>query len=888
MALDTTLGQTLWNHSSTSDNSSPSTAKFADIDGDGDLDVLITVERAAGSQGSQVWKNDGSGNFTLHQTLTPMRIVDAWLVNIDGDAALELITRSYDAPVQIWQNNGSGTFSTSSTTVGAVTAAAVGDLDGDGDLDIFVGLKGSNTYEIYKNNGSGVFTQSSTVASGPGILDVALADLDKDGDLDAVTYEEGNGRILLNNGSGVFTSSSTFGDLYGSFVQAVDVTGDGYADPFVSGITGSSAPIRLYKNTGTGGLGTELQSFTALPVPTTFADVDGDGDIDGLGSAVLLNNGSGIFSDSGTVLQDPSFLSYGAPADGIVIGAGDVDGDGDIDLAIAFNSFESAGGGYYTYSSRVRIFLNNTVSSDSDGTLTGAGAVTEPVGLPASADTAGEAVNVFDFSLTDGGGGDGNALGVSSLVVQTSGTGDFGKVTWRLNGPDASNVTGTYNAGTNTITFSGLNISVNEGGSETYTVNAFFSNTTGLTEGQTYILSIDGDTDVTTTAGSTRMAVGQSAVNNGTGSVIAVDSTAPAVASAAVPTNATYVAGQHLDFTVTYNEAVTVNTTGGTPSITLTLDTGGTVQAAYIAGSGTNALTFRYTVAAGNLDANGIAAATSISLNGGTIRDGASNNAATTGIPFASTTGVLVDAVAPSVSSINPVGVATTNATSVQYTVTFTEAVTGVDKSDFVLMNTDITTMMGTVAAVSGSTYTVTVNGITGDGTLRLDLNNAGTGITDVAGNAIASGFTSGQTYTIDNTAPAAPIWPDLASASDSGTSNTDNITNDTTPTFTGTAEAGSRVTLYDSYGMTELGTATATGGNWAITSTTLAEGTYSIKVRATDTAGNVSAASTGLPVTIDTTAPHWVSPAMCPHSESARLPTSPSPSAKTLARHSP
>ena len=104
MALDITLGQTLWNHSSTSDNSSPSTAKFADIDGDGDLDVLITVEKASGSQGSQVWKNDGSGNFTLHQTLAPLRIVEAWLVNIDGDPALELITRSYDHPFQgVWK-----------------------------------------------------------------------------------------------------------------------------------------------------------------------------------------------------------------------------------------------------------------------------------------------------------------------------------------------------------------------------------------------------------------------------------------------------------------------------------------------------------------------------------------------------------------------------------------------------------------------------------------------------------------------------------------------------------------------------------------------------------------------------------------------------------------
>ena len=48
----------------------------------------------------------------------------------------------------------------------------------------------------------------------------------------------------------------------------------------------------------------------------------------------------------------------------------------------------------------------------------------------------------------------------------------------------------------------------------------------------------------------------------------------------------------------------------------------------------------------------------------------------------------------------------------------------------------------------------MTVNNVTGDGTMRLDLKSSGTGISDAAGNAIASGFTSGQTYTIEDTPP--------------------------------------------------------------------------------------------------------------------------------------
>jgi pectate lyase len=229
----------------------------------------------------------------------------------------------------------------------------------------------------------------------------------------------------------------------------------------------------------------------------------------------------------------------------------------------------------------------------------------------------------------------------------------------------------------------------------------------------------------------------------------------PAITSATVPADKTYAAGQVMDFTVTYDEAMTVDTSGGTPYIGLTLDTGGTVHAAYLSGSGSSTLTFRYTVATGNLDSDGVAIAAAITLNGGTIKNGASSDGAVTGISFPSTINVRVDAVVPSASSINRTGSATTAATSVDYTVTFSESVSGVDSSDFTL--TPTSTAAGTVASVNqvnGSTYTVTVNSLSGDGTLRLDL-SSGTGITDTAGNAIATGYTSGQMYTLDHTAPA-------------------------------------------------------------------------------------------------------------------------------------
>jgi VCBS repeat-containing protein len=117
---------------------------------------------------------------------------------------------------------------------------------------------------------------------------------------------------------------------------------------------------------------------------------------------------------------------------------------------------------------------------------------------------------------------------------------------------------------------------------------------------------------------------------------------------------------------------------------------------------------------------------------------------------------------------------------------------------------------------------------------------------------------TTPATYTwdVDTIPPAAPSAPDLASASDSGALNTDNITRTTTPTFTGSAEDGATVNLYDTDGVTLLGSAIAAGGLWSITTSALSEGDHTVTATATDAVGNVGVASAGLTVTIDTTPP--------------------------------
>ena len=173
-------------------------------------------------------------------------------------------------------------------------------------------------------------------------------------------------------------------------------------------------------------------------------------------------------------------------------------------------------------------FVDNT---DLDASLTAAAGVAEPVAIPTTVDTVGESLDVFDFTLTDGGTADALALGVSQVVVNVSGTAtdaQRSQVTWRLNGPDASNVTGTYSAGADTLTFSSLSISVADGTSEIYTVNAYFNDNTSLTDNATVILSVDGDTDLITTG--TGMGA-TTAVSNGSGTLITVAATKLAYAT---------------------------------------------------------------------------------------------------------------------------------------------------------------------------------------------------------------------------------------------------------------------------------------------------------------------------------------------------------------------
>ncbi len=333
---------------------------------------------------------------------------------------------------------------------------------------------------------------------------------------------------------------------------------------------------------------------------------------------------------------------------------------------------------------------------------------------------------------------------------------------------------------------------------------------------------------------------------------VLIDGNSPAVTSVSVPTNAIYIEGQNLDFTVTFNEAVRVVTSGGTPYISVTMDSG-SASATYMSGSGTASLTFRYTVASGNKDSNGISLGSSIVANSGTLKDAAGNNAVLTLNSVGSTTGVLVDATIPTISSVNST---TANGTYkpadvVSIVVTFSEAVvvTGTPK---LALNSG-----GSASYTSGSSTTaLTFSYTVASGETSADLDYSSATALTLNGGTIADAGTNPATRTLPTPGATGSLGANkdivigyaptvttqaVSAIADIAAAGNGNITNlgFPNPTAYGVCwSTSTNPTISDS--KTSKGTATSTGAFIAYLSDLAPSTTYYVKAFATNSVGTV------------------------------------------------
>jgi hypothetical protein len=290
-----------------------------DLDGDDDLDVLLAY-----GGGSVVLVNDGTGALTMDESLTA-----------DGDLIPD------------------------------ASAAALADVDGDGDLDAFLGRQWETLDSVLINDGTGHFTITSLSDSGASPSGGVFGDLDGDGDLDLVVgrlqespepdlivagKEVGEGLDLyFNDGSGGFTLDNSSLPEYLSVAmvwepELVDVDLDGDLDLYLANDFGPwLVPNTLLLNDGSGRFSVSEDCFCDLEMyamGSAVGDVNDDGypDLyvtDIAGPNLLISDGTGGFYD-GT-------LAAGAdipPAERNMSSWGtvfaDVDADMDLDLAVMF------------------------------------------------------------------------------------------------------------------------------------------------------------------------------------------------------------------------------------------------------------------------------------------------------------------------------------------------------------------------------------------------------------------------------------------------------------------------------------------------------------------------------------------------------------------------
>ncbi len=316
-----------------------------DLDGDGYLDLIgwdATTQRMA------IYLNNRGGNFpdADKRLFGPVQrlMASTAVADLDNDGDLDIVTVD---PHAVYLNDGNGNLA-EARNFGPTESASVnvvsGDVNNDGYLDIVVAnmhaydgdsqvpIPGSGQNMVYLNDGQGNFPAERAYAFGgdDDVGHVLVGDLDNDGDLDIVSDEDPQSLIYLNDGTGDFSAAVVYPlrtrrDDNPMARELADLNGDGSLD--IVSVYFGQAWIDFNDGTGTFPQA-QARSFGTGDERAVYAgDIDGDGDIDLVTdtSRIYRNDGTGRFPQT---LQ----INYGTSIVSGIVALGDVNNDGALDF----------------------------------------------------------------------------------------------------------------------------------------------------------------------------------------------------------------------------------------------------------------------------------------------------------------------------------------------------------------------------------------------------------------------------------------------------------------------------------------------------------------------------------------------------------------------------
>jgi subtilisin family serine protease len=333
-----------------------STLRAADMDADGDLDLVAGNDNINGSDSKLYWfenTHNHSWKFKPHVVSSKPRggtryiYEDVYPIDLDRDGDMDVVASvaiPFGAGLVVWFEKTAGGYVERIVSSNIQNGSRVRpiDLDKDGDIDIASASSTDDKICWFRNNGGQSFTEAAILNTADNAMDLDAGDIDNDGDIDLVSasYDDGRIRWFANNGSGAFTERQVANHQEAQHSILNDLDKDGDLDVLGAGLHGGAV---WYENNGTGTFAPHIvfagaEDRWAYWIQAADMDMDGDKDLiigkrDGLSYFTdwYENNGTGSF----TVVHPIADRQERGMT------PGDFDGDGDIDVAMGTFVFAS-------------------------------------------------------------------------------------------------------------------------------------------------------------------------------------------------------------------------------------------------------------------------------------------------------------------------------------------------------------------------------------------------------------------------------------------------------------------------------------------------------------------------------------------------------------------